>query len=148
MPRRLSASRSDDPNGLYILVAALGGLAAGYLLATRTSGIDGLRRRWRALVAEDDARPEPAHGAHEPDDDELWDDDSPYGELEARVLEAFRHDPVLAHRAVDITATGPDAIELNGWVRREAEAEHAVTIARGTPGVERVESRVRVKAAR
>lgn len=148
MPRLVSRDHSDDSNGLYVLVAALGGLAAGYLLATRTGGMSGLRRRWRELVADDDYRPEPAHGAHEPDDDDLWDDDAPFAELEARVLEAFRHDPVLAHRAVDITATGPDAIELNGWVRREAEAEHAVTIARGTPGVETVESRVRVKAAR
>lgn len=148
MPRLVSRDRSDDSNGLYVLVAALGGLAAGYLLATRTGGLPGLRRRWHALLADEDARPEAAHGAHEPDDDEAWDDESPWAELESRVLEAFSHDPVLAHRAVDITATGPDTIELNGWVRRDAEAEHAITIARGTPGVEHVESRVRVKVRR
>lgn len=147
MPRLAPRPRSDS-NGLYVLVAALGGLAAGYMLATRTDGLAGLKRRWHALVADDDARPEPAHGAHEPDDDEWWDEDTPWAELEDRVLEAFRHDPVLAHRAVDITATGPGAIELNGWVRREAEAEHAVTIARGTPGVEHVANRVRIKAGR
>lgn len=149
MPRHSRRSSPDDSSALYVLVAALGGLAAGYLLASRTGGLADLRRRWRDWTADEDARPEPAHGAHEPDDDDEEDwEDAPYAELEARVLEAFRHDPVLAHRAVDITATAPDTVELNGWVRREAEAEHAVTIARGTPGVEHVTSRVRIKAAR
>jgi hypothetical protein len=148
MPRIVSRSPDESQSGLYLLAAVLGGMAAGYLLATRAGGIPGLRRRWRDLFADPDARPEPAHGTHE--DDDAWDDDAdtPFAELEDRVLEAFSHDPVLAHRAVDISATAPDAIALTGWVRREAEAEHAMTIARGVPGVERVSSSVRVKAKR
>ncbi|MDX2184680.1 MAG: BON domain-containing protein [Gemmatimonadaceae bacterium] len=147
MPRIVT--RQDDAHdntGLYVLAAALGGMAAGYLLATRAGGIAGLRRRLRDLLADEGTLPEAAHAAHE-DDYEDADDDSPWGALEDRVLAAFENDPVLAHRAVDITATGPDVVELTGWVRREQELEHAVTIARGTPGVQHVRSRLSVRRA-
>lgn len=147
MPRIVT--RQDDTHdntGLYVLAAALGGMAAGYLLATRAGGIAGLRRRLRDLLADEGALPEAAHAAHE-DEDDYEDDESPWGALEDRVLAAFENDPVLAHRAVDITATGPDVVELTGWVRREQELEHAVTIARGTPGVQHVTSRLSVRRA-
>ncbi len=150
MPRHVS-THDDAPNtGLYVLAAAFGGMAAGYLLATKAGGIPGLKRRWQTLMrdADDDGRPEPASGAFEDDPiEDGWDDESTYAELEARVLEAFENDPVLAHRAIDISAIGPDAIELTGWVRRESEAAHALTIARGVPGVGRVDSTVRVRRA-
>jgi hypothetical protein len=148
MPRVVSRSADESHSSLALLAAVLGGMAAGYLLATRTGGMSSLARRWRDLVADPDARPEPAHGVHEDDEWDEAEDDPAFAELEDRVLEAFSHDPVLAHRAVDISATAADAIELTGWVRRETEAEHAVTIARGVPGVEHVTSRVRVKARR
>ncbi|QJR35446.1 BON domain-containing protein [Gemmatimonas groenlandica] len=56
-------------------------------------------------------------------------------ELEARVLEAFRHDPVLEARAIDIGAVGAGTIELTGWVESTAEIAHALTLARGVPDV-------------
>jgi len=64
--------------------------------------------------------------------------------LEERVLEAFNNDPVLAERAVDIGAIGSGIIELAGWVDTDDEAEHAMTVARGVPGVETVVNRLMV----
>jgi hypothetical protein len=66
--------------------------------------------------------------------------------LEERVLEAFNNDPILAERAIDIgaLATGSGVIELAGWVDSDDEAEHAMTIARGVPGVETVVNRLLV----
>lgn len=56
-------------------------------------------------------------------------------ELEIRVLEAFRNDPVLLARAIDIGAVGTGTIELTGWVDSTGEIAHALTIARGVPDV-------------
>lgn len=56
-------------------------------------------------------------------------------ELEARVLEAFRNDPVLEGRAIDIGAVGAGTIELTGWVESTGEIAHALTLARGVPDV-------------
>jgi len=64
--------------------------------------------------------------------------------LEERVLEAFNNDPILAERAIDIGAVGPNVIELAGWVDSDDEAEHAMTLARGVPGVETVVNRLLV----
>ncbi|MBX3133369.1 MAG: BON domain-containing protein [Gemmatimonadaceae bacterium] len=79
-------------------------------------------------------------------DDEEEDDDS---ELGARVLEAFVNDPVLAERPVEIEADD-DAGEilLFGQVRSPREVSHAVTIARGVPGVRRVRQRLSVRGRR
>jgi hypothetical protein len=59
-------------------------------------------------------------------------------ELEERVLEAFRNDPILAERTIDIGGVGDGVIELTGWVEEPDEIAHAVTIARGVPDVKRV----------
>src|SRR6185503_11082036 len=48
---------------------------------------------------------------------------------------AFRNDPILAERAVDIGSIGEGLIELAGWGATATESEHAVTLARGVPGV-------------
>ena len=64
--------------------------------------------------------------------------------LEAHVLEAFRNDPILCERALDIGSIGEATIELAGWVTTEEEAEHAVTIARGVPGVLTVLNRIAI----
>src|SRR5262249_969833 len=64
--------------------------------------------------------------------------------LEERVLEAYRNDPILQERAVDIGSVGEGIVELAGWVDTEDEAQHAVTIARGVPGVETVVNRITV----
>ena len=67
--------------------------------------------------------------------------------LEERVLEAFRNDPILSERAIDIGAIGDGIIELTGWVHEADEATHAVTITRGVPGVETVVNRLDVRLA-
>lgn len=64
--------------------------------------------------------------------------------LEERVLEAFNNDPILAERAIDIGTMGEGIIELAGWVDSDDEAEHAMTLARGVPGVETVVNRLLV----
>ncbi|MEJ7808911.1 MAG: BON domain-containing protein [Gemmatimonadaceae bacterium] len=82
-------------------------------------------------------------------DDELGDDDDEeldpeVSALEDRVLEAFRNDPILAERGVDIGAVGDGIIELSGVVNDDEEAQHAVTIAGGVPGVDTVVNRLAV----
>jgi hypothetical protein len=64
--------------------------------------------------------------------------------LEERVLEAFRNDPVLCERAIDIGSLNDGVIELAGWVENDDEARHAVTIARGVPGVDTVVNRIAI----
>lgn len=56
-------------------------------------------------------------------------------ELEARVLETFRNDPLLNRSAIDIGAIGDGVIELTGWVHSDAELQRARVLARGVPGV-------------
>ena len=65
--------------------------------------------------------------------------------LEERVLEAFRNDPVLSERAVDIGAVGRGIIELTGFVQAEDEAHDAVVLTRGVPGVTTVVNRLEVR---
>ncbi len=65
--------------------------------------------------------------------------------LEERVLEAFRNDPILSERAIDIGAIGRGIIELTGWVNAEDEQTHAVTVTRGVPGVDTVVNRLVVR---
>jgi hypothetical protein len=143
----------------YVAVGALAGLAAGVLLAQRYGGLSGLGARVRDRVAarrgevrEGDQRPtgydvpeyddEPLQGGSRDDSD----DDIDEGEmLEERVLEAFRNDPTLSERAVDIGAVGEAIIELTGWVHSEEEAHHAVTLTRGVPGVDTVVNRLEVR---
>lgn len=150
MPRYVLRRDADSNTGLYVLAAALGGMAAGYLLATRGKHLNlgGLSRQWREFLDDMQPFPEAASGAFEDDpfDDDAADDLDDAGlVLERRVLTAFEHDPVLATRAVDISALDGETVELSGWVRRPAEIDHAVTIARGVPGVANVESRLRVR---
>src|SRR5258706_8074115 len=82
------------------------------------------------------------------DDDALDDDydDTSDEELEERVLEAYRNDPILSERPIDIGSIGASTIELTGWVFEADEGEHAVTVAGGVPGVESVVNRLEVRA--
>lgn len=66
-------------------------------------------------------------------------------ELEMRVLDVFENDPVLRERAIDISASANGVITLAGWVRRHPEVAHAVTLARGTPGVAAVREQLTVR---
>jgi hypothetical protein len=152
--------RDDDLSSrgaLFLAVGALAGLAAGVLIANRLGGLSGLsglgaqvRRRLRRAdvieqsdVPEDDEAGYGGYGSEAYD--ELEEDLTPEEELEERVLEAFRNDPVLSERAVDIGAIGEGIIELTGWVHGHDEITHAMTITRGVPGVDTVVNRLTVR---
>jgi hypothetical protein len=106
-------------------------------------------------VEEDDQLHAQAHG-HDYDDDDDFEggyDDEDDGEpldateeLEERVLEAFRNDPILSERAIDIGAIDEGIVELTGWVNADDESQQAVVVARGVPGVETVVNRLAVRA--
>jgi hypothetical protein len=66
-------------------------------------------------------------------------------ELEERVLEAFRNDPTLSERAVDIGSVEDGIIELTGIVNSDDEAHQAVVVARGVPGVDTVVNRLVIR---
>ena len=134
--------RDDDSHtsGLLFLAAgAVLGLAAGLVVADRFGGFSALTSKLRERVG------------RQFDDDDIDENEAEIDEedeaLEERVLEAFRNDPVLAERAVDIGAIGDGIIELTGWVHAPDEATHAVTITRGVPGVETVVNRLDVRLA-
>jgi hypothetical protein len=125
---------------LSVAAGALAGFVAGVVVAQRSGGFAGLTAKLRekfgrtvtdeyeTVAAEDDFEPEEYTGAT----------------LEERVLEAYMNDPLLSERAVDIGEIGEGIIELAGWVETEDEADHAVTLARGVPGVETVVNRLNV----
>jgi hypothetical protein len=136
-----------------VLAGALAGFAAGMYVAQRVGGVSGLkaklaRRRGadeeaQSLQGQYDAQHETADDFEDFEEDELEGEGYDEG-LEERVLEAFRNDPILAERAIDIGSVGDAAIELAGWVEDEDEAQHAVTIARGVPGVDTVVNRIAI----
>jgi hypothetical protein len=146
--------RSTGSTVTAVLVGALAGFAAGVLVSNRVGGWPGLRSRLRALVG----GPAEAtrHAAevgefydedeYDAEDDEIETGDERDEELEDRVLEAFRNDPILSERAIDIGSLGPGIIELAGWVESEQETQHAVTLARGVPDVDTVVNRIAVGA--
>lgn len=156
-----------------VAVGALAGLAAGVLLAQRMGGISGVSARVRDRLDQargrgrdtDQQQGPMGHDEPEYNDEPLEsgaaapaaargtpgsaargagaDDD---GEaLEERVLEAFRNDPVLSERAVDIGAIGRGIIELTGYVQAEDESHSAVVLTRGVPGVVTVVNRLEVR---
>ena len=133
------------------LLGAVAGFAVGMLVAQRVGGFSGLvesvKRRSRTDDEAEAAGPVVADDFSEFDDDyddELEDEGVPNEGLEEHVLEAFRNDPILSERAIDIGGIGEATIELAGWVNSEDEADHAVVIARGVPGVETVLNRIAV----
>jgi hypothetical protein len=147
--------RDDEPSStstvLGVLAGAIGGFALGMYVAQRVGGMEGLTSKIRGLRRQpvggmSTASHDLSGGYDEFDDieeDDLEGDDLDQG-LEERVLEAYRNDPILCERAVDIGSIGEGIIELAGWVDTEDEAEHAVTIARGVPGVDTVVNRLAI----
>lgn len=140
---------------LGVLAGALAGFAAGMYVAQRVGGFDGLKSKLakkRAGVGAAAQSLRERYASHDAEDEEEFDDiedddleNGSYDEsLEERVLEAFRNDPILSERAIDIGSISDAVIELAGWVEDEDEAEHAVTIARGVPGVETVVNRIAI----
>jgi hypothetical protein len=151
MSRRIRYRDEDSSSTstiLGVLAGAIGGFALGMFVAQRVGGIEGLKSKLKSVrkSAGQMATHELATDYEEFDDieeDELEGDEFDQG-LEERVLEAYRNDPILCERAVDIGSIGEGIIELAGWVDTEEEAEHAVTIARGVPGVDTVVNRLAI----
>ncbi len=69
-------------------------------------------------------------------------------QIAKRVLEVFVNDPILAARSLEIEADDDGDVLLHGSVRSSSEVAHAVTLARGVPGVTRVRQRLAVRARR
>ena len=154
---------SSSHSVLFLAVGAIAGLAAGVFIAQRFGGLAGLTSKLRERFADPEATGGPIAGGDVYDEeDELEEDDfeeddfeeeGEEGEraegvddkLEERVLEAYRNDPILSGRAVDIGAIGAGIIELTGWVHDDSEAAHAVTLARGVPGIETVVNRLTIR---
>jgi hypothetical protein len=137
---------SSTSTVLGVLAGAVAGFAVGMYVAQRVGGFSGLtsklRRRADGIVeTRRRARDLEEDELEEFDEDELETEDQD-AELEERVLEAFRNDPILAERAIDIGSISDGVIELAGWVENDEESHHAVTIARGVPGVDTVVNRI------
>lgn len=164
-PFRYRDEDSNVASALYVALGALAGFAAGVVVAQQYGGISGITSKIKNRIgsirngtSEETDEDEAAHlGAHAhdhayDDDDEEYDDegdDTPLDaseELEERVLEAFRNDPILSERAIDIGAIDEGIVELTGWVNADDEAQQAVVVARGVPGVETVVNRLSVRA--
>jgi len=168
--RKIEVHEQESSSGgaiATILIGAIAGFAVGMYVAQRVGGFSGLAAKLRPRRRSGETRAQYYEAAgedfleddlDEEEDDldegdlddveaEELDDDSADGDapvLEERVLEAFNNDPILAERAIDIGAVGPGDIELEGWVDDDTEAEHAVTLARGVPGVRSVANRLMV----
>lgn len=149
--RRRNREKSGSSQRLgAVMLGALAGVAVGILLADRGT-LTGLRRR-RAPVSEGDPPERPARRATLADTPPLKRDRTrrntaadDQAELEARVLETFRNDPVLMDRPIDIGAIGTGIIELTGWVDAPEEVRLATTLTRGTIGVNTVVNRLLVR---
>jgi len=155
--------RDEEPesnSSLYVAIGALAGFAAGVLVAEQFGGFRALSGKIREKFGggdEDDEREEEELDSDALDsalDEDAVDNYSASyvapiegsDELEERVLEAYRNDPILSERAIDIGAIEEGIIELTGWVNAEDEAKQAVDVARGVPGVETVINRLAVRS--
>jgi hypothetical protein len=148
---------SPSRSALYIAIGAAAGFAAGVLMAERFGGFRGLTERIKDTFGGGTGEEEEDFDYEGLEDDEFDPDfdeediDMPKAslngveELEERVLEAFRNDPTLSERAVDIGAVEDGIIELTGSVNSDEEARQAVVIARGVPGVDTVVNRLVIR---
>ena len=147
MPAFRYRQKQSATSGLIFLAAgAAAGVAAGVFLAQRLGGLSGISTRLRERFGgeAEELTPRYADEGYDADAevDEIDDSDEA---LEERVLEAYRNDPVLSERAIDIGAIGEGIIELTGYVHADEETSLAVTLARGVPGVETVVNRLAVR---
>ena len=162
-PPYIYAEEEDETSSrsaLYIAIGAAAGFAAGVLMAERFGGFKGLTDRIKDTFGAGGAGEEEEEFDYEGlDEDEFdpdFDEDDELApskaslngteELEERVLEAFRNDPILSERAIDIGAVEAGIIELTGWVNSEDESHQAVVIARGVPGVDTVVNRLAIRS--
>jgi len=150
MPRfRYHDEKSAAEGALFLAIGAAAGLAAGVIIAQKYGGFSALTARVRSLLSTNGQEEEEGHRQYHGDayhDEEEHSLLSPLEELEERVLETYHNDPVLSERAIDIGAIDEGIVELTGWVGSIGEAEHAVVVARGTPGVRTVVNRLIVRA--
>lgn len=146
MSFRYEDKESSSHGLLTLALGAVAGVVVGVVVAQRFGGLAGISARLRARLGRNAAEVEDEYDIEDYDSDEVDDADEEDDDtvLEERVLEAFRNDPILSERAVDIGAIGEGVIELAGWVHDDGEAAHAITIARGVPGVETVVNRMAV----
>jgi len=138
----------------YVIGGALAGFAAGVLVAHRMGGVTGIANRFRERFGATSTEEFEGEAGYETDEFDAEFDEIGIGaaeagehaeELEQRVLHAYENDPILAERPVDIGAISDGIVELTGWVNSEDEATHAVTLARGVPGVDTVVNRLAVR---
>jgi hypothetical protein len=140
---------------LLLALGAVAGLAIGLAVIGRTSTPDGRERgdrergerrrrprRHRAEARGDDECPAPPLA--EPTDAVPVSSTPSAAALETRVLEAFRNDPLLRERNIDIEADEHGGIELTGWVEDASEIAYALTVARGVPSVRGATSQLAV----
>lgn len=146
---RALAGKAGD---LGPLLAAARDIKAAWDAAEDADEADVRRSSGRSATDdEEDAGLDGATDDGDDDGEEVDDEDAEAAEtdgddaLDARVLEAFLNDPVLAERPVEIDEERPGSIVLHGEVRGAREIRHAVTIARGVPGVVRVRERLTVR---
>lgn len=174
MTVRYSDEDETGSPAIGLMVGALAGFAVGVMMAQKMGGFAGIAEKLRAqLGGVGNTLLDPVKGAGaegdftELDDlddvddiDGIDEDDFDYSEedeyaaggrdeefeaeLEERVLEAFRNDPILCECAIDIGAVGDGIIELAGMVDLEKDSAHAVVVARGVPDVETVINRILV----
>jgi hypothetical protein len=163
--RYLDDDSSTGTSIASVLIGAVAGFAVGMYVAQRMGGLSGLTsrfsgpketeetgRQYELASDEFDTAETETNLAAEADDDldedfndmDAVDEDAGVPLLEERVLEAFNNDPILAERAIDIGTVGSGVIELAGWVDTDDEAEHAMTLARGVPGVDTVVNRLMI----
>lgn len=147
-PFRYRDEESSSGLVLSLAAGAIAGFAVGVLVAQKTGGLAALRARLgNTFGAALGVEAEELEFDDDELDEEYEDDDESTSfdaSLEERVLEAFRNDPILGERAIDIGAIGEGVIELAGWVDEEEEADHAVTVAGGVPGVHSVVNRMAI----
>ena len=147
---------SSARNAILIAIGAAAGFAAGVLMAERFGGFKGLTERLKDSFGGGSEGDEEEEFDYEGLDEDEFDPDfegeaqgsaslDGADELEERVLEAFRNDPTLSERAIDIGALEDGIIELTGWVNSEDESHQAVAVASGTPGVETVVNRLSIR---
>jgi hypothetical protein len=159
-PFRYRDEESTAASALYVALGALAGFAAGVVVAQQYGGISALSAKIRDRLGtvrngSDEEMEDRSggtaydHGDDENDEDLEEERGEPLDEaeeLEERVLEAFRNDPILSERAIDIGAIDDGIVELTGWVNADDESQQAVVVARGVPGVETVVNRLAVRA--
>ena len=151
---------SGTRRALLLALGAVAGLAIGLAVIGRTGTPDGRERsersggerssgerrrrprRHRADAWGDDERPAPP--GDDPTDAVPVSSPPSAAAVETRVLEAFRNDPLLRERNIDIEADEHGGIELTGWVEDASEIAYALTVARGVPSVRGVTSQLAV----